>query len=664
MNLGPSTWIADVRGGPPAHARAPARRRGQVLVVVLLGMTALVGLAFYAYNVGTQVNRRVEMQNAADAVAISGAAWMARSMNTIAMNNCSQSRMLALVPTLDALLPAARISVDELNDWIGDTTDPAQGLTALTAGMSGPVAGLDDASRNKIRTGVDAILGRLRAQREILRPFTEDEVKDSITGATNWFVRGAGGAPPHGRLWRAAVALDEYSQSLAASAGQLAQANAVRFGQKNGVEAAFVVPIAPELPAERGSLEDFDFVLRKRLQVNLRDRASRVENTPAQGGAIPNSQWPHRLGPWARLFDRPHWYRHSGYRPGRGWRHEWGNRLWVDLGTTTEVQIPPREGRQIVGPSAGGGVAGSGASRGYGARQGGTYTRRNGYHRLNVKGYTTFGPYYWAKKWVMDYASVGRRDTGRPNLGDTKFSTYYSQAADAKLKYMFSGPKPPKIRIHHPRWSTDLAEARKIAEDELNRIKLTRYYYIEVIYKTVGGVKTVTSQNLSNPVTKEFQGWLAPEELRRTVFGGDPLVTQPVQLGSLPMWMFTAQGVEQRISPEGKVIEEWPVEFVWYFIFTGVDIGGELEIGNPSEREDDEDLPAPWVFRPAAREAYTPDPDRYADGGLSPRRESFAFLGVVRKETSAPVWSTKFTTSNPLESIVAVAQAKLLNNQQ
>ena len=82
--------------------RGPTRG-GQVLVLTLLGMTVLVALVFYVYNVGDQVNRRTTLQNVADATAISGAGWIARSMNVVAMNNCEQSRLAVLVPIMDAL---------------------------------------------------------------------------------------------------------------------------------------------------------------------------------------------------------------------------------------------------------------------------------------------------------------------------------------------------------------------------------------------------------------------------------------------------------------------------------------------------------------------------------------------------------------------------------
>ncbi|HHH75793.1 MAG TPA: hypothetical protein ENL03_02055, partial [Phycisphaerae bacterium] len=73
-------------------ATARQQRRGQVLMIILIGMVLMSGLIFYVYNLGSQVNQQVDMQDAADATAISGAGWMARSMNLIAMNNVGQAK--------------------------------------------------------------------------------------------------------------------------------------------------------------------------------------------------------------------------------------------------------------------------------------------------------------------------------------------------------------------------------------------------------------------------------------------------------------------------------------------------------------------------------------------------------------------------------------------
>jgi len=76
------------------------RPGGQVLIVTLLAITLLMGLIFFVYNFGDHVNRRLALQNAADAAAISGAGWTARSMNVIAMNNVAVTRCLPWCPFL------------------------------------------------------------------------------------------------------------------------------------------------------------------------------------------------------------------------------------------------------------------------------------------------------------------------------------------------------------------------------------------------------------------------------------------------------------------------------------------------------------------------------------------------------------------------------------
>ena len=46
--------------------------------MALLGMSLLVALIFYVYNVGDRVNDRLTLQNAADSAAVSGAGWIRR----------------------------------------------------------------------------------------------------------------------------------------------------------------------------------------------------------------------------------------------------------------------------------------------------------------------------------------------------------------------------------------------------------------------------------------------------------------------------------------------------------------------------------------------------------------------------------------------------------
>ncbi len=134
--------------------RGPARS-GQVLILALLGMTVLVALIFYVYNVGDQVNRRTTLQNVADATAISGAGWIARSMNVMAMNNCEQSRLATLVPIMDALPLACEMSGNELTEWEKALADQlARGVPQTTG--------------DHLQNGIESLRGRMAAQRDIL----------------------------------------------------------------------------------------------------------------------------------------------------------------------------------------------------------------------------------------------------------------------------------------------------------------------------------------------------------------------------------------------------------------------------------------------------------------------------------------------------------------
>lgn len=109
------------------HARH--RHKGAVLVVTLVALALLVGLVFFVFNLGDQVNNRLVLQNAADSAAVSGGTWMARSMNVLAMNNTGQAKMIALAMVLDAVPLAAELAfVDlELGRQEGQTLGEALG---------------------------------------------------------------------------------------------------------------------------------------------------------------------------------------------------------------------------------------------------------------------------------------------------------------------------------------------------------------------------------------------------------------------------------------------------------------------------------------------------------------------------------------------------------
>lgn len=142
------------------HRDAPSRLKGQVLIITLLAMTMLVGLVFYVYNLGDRVNSRLSLQHTADSAAISGATWMARSMNVVAMNNISESRLIAMAAILDAVPMASEMAADEiLTEVNGDSL--YKGLQGILQSSGFPDSRLEKRGMpptNFGKTSADAVL--------------------------------------------------------------------------------------------------------------------------------------------------------------------------------------------------------------------------------------------------------------------------------------------------------------------------------------------------------------------------------------------------------------------------------------------------------------------------------------------------------------------------
>lgn len=333
--------------------RSMHHQTGQVMVMLLLGIALLAGLVFYVVNIGDQVNRRIIMQNAADSVAISGAAWMARSMNIIAMNNVAQTRLIALVPHLDSLPLATKMAHEEVSAWHDCLEQQIR-------------RGVPD---RWLRDGLESLRQRMARQRDILAPMDEffNNSGFDVATLTNWAIRGAPGPPPHGQLWQAAQCLDEFNQATAISAGILSQANAVRYGHTDYAQTAFIVPLVPVLPAKRTSFADF--------------------RKPVKYGIIPDRLYPQRLGPYDRLFKWRYYhyrgiYERDRFVPGNPVRGGSGN-----------VIIPGRR-------------HGSSARRHN--RTGHWTYRRVG---LILTGYSVYGPFEWMRRRIYHFARNHLPDT-------------------------------------------------------------------------------------------------------------------------------------------------------------------------------------------------------------------------------------------------------------
>jgi hypothetical protein len=78
-------------------------RSGNVVVIFMLGVLSLVLLLVMMMNTGQQLVRRTEVQNAADAAALTQAHWAARSMNVVSMNQVAMAQTMSVSVAAEAL---------------------------------------------------------------------------------------------------------------------------------------------------------------------------------------------------------------------------------------------------------------------------------------------------------------------------------------------------------------------------------------------------------------------------------------------------------------------------------------------------------------------------------------------------------------------------------
>ena len=602
------------------------RRRGQILIMALLALTLLVGMIFYVFNVGDLMNRRLALQHAADATAIGGGDWMARSMNAVALNNCAQTRMLSLVTIFDAAPLAAEMSWKEAEAWeYGLAQQLARGVPAT--------------KNDFLRDGLENLRQRMATQRDILDAFsrTLNEGAYDMRLATHWAVPGAGGTPPHGAMWQTAVALQDFSETVVDSAGVLAQADGVRFGLANRADVAFVVPVLPELPGRPGEFEDFRDVLKTNMSVLYED---------VSGGGIPDFADPHRWGPWPKLY-------------------EWRDKIWeIDGRWVPTTSVVGRPGLRTGGRSVGG-VASQGGS-GYWTE----YSRR-------YVGFQGFGPWEALMRRIYMYAGYPtyftKDDSPRYGLGvlaDTYFYTYLRDLAKIKLNYMFPAVAgqfdPPVVSYHYPNWicvdDYPAAQAQALSGAD---IAYTMFYLVEVAssvppssasWMSPGTYRT----NADEPLAVWSSGWQDPatwniQQVAPYIWREEAtyMTTQDPEIGIQPIPVSSS-------DPDGPLRPQ-PVYLVRYYVWGGIDVGGQVEIRNPCNWDEFDDLPYPILYDPGedGEDDYDPedlDPDAPA------RRKMFTYLGVAQDRTTARVWPSQFRHINPLGHMAAVAQAKVFNH--
>lgn len=527
-------------------AGRPRMRRGQVLLIVVTAMVLLASLVFFVYNLGVNTNSRIEMQNAADSAAISGSEWMARSMNIIASNNVTIARMIGVAAVLDAVPFAAEMSADEIETELnGDSLQKglanqlARGVpetrfeqTALRGdannglhpflkdGLTAIYQQLNDSAINGNMSGQLAQLKQIDQEMDSEDERQKDGAPIQVKNYT-WWDPGTGN---RGSIWTACTAMDDLSQAMTEVAGVLAQENAVRSGSaaNNKADAAFLVPIDPNIPARRGTFRDFHPVLGGKIavrqagaQVNdqniistatlegmqytysmpiypiiqkLNDLISQLETLGKQMDADANSIKPMYDKNWdtmdPKTSERKQFDALSSKLTGEEikYRSLDDQRLRI-LGSLhnsapggaipdyaayyrlgpffKRTDWPFRQPITVTQQISPGSPAGRQGVPGFGS------SGTPGVSKTEVVGYQSTGPYHWAIHNVW-YSLGWGGQTGTANV--TRMGSNLALIANFKMAYLFGMTQKQKIR-YGLRWITDYQDAQKyLAEEDSRRV--------------------------------------------------------------------------------------------------------------------------------------------------------------------------------------------------
>ena len=215
-----------------------ASSRGVVMVLALLALALLAGPLLYVINIGQNVQRKVQTQNAVDAAAAGGAGFVARAFNTVAMNNIETARLISLANTLDAM--------PKVTDY---TLLDQQAMLQVTGAQL--ARGSNSAATREALLELEE---QLALEISFLEPLADLFNRSDYDVRTTTFYDGPEG---QGHAWRAMEQLQHVSLATMNDLPALAQTSAVDGGTLNEAD-AFMLPFVVDVPWVHGSFDDFE----------------------------------------------------------------------------------------------------------------------------------------------------------------------------------------------------------------------------------------------------------------------------------------------------------------------------------------------------------------------------------------------------------------------
>jgi hypothetical protein len=232
--------IGLVRRAGGAARRLHVNQGGQVIYVVVMYMFLLLGLLVLVINSGEKVNHKIEMQGAADSVAVTGGAWYARGLNVVSMCDVSEVQLLStivLCDTLETVTPVAKENIDNFNKPDVPIDERLTDPNASTGNYH-----------------IFLVAGNAAAEKQLVQQF------DDIVRSIQWpkYLSYTGGV-----LWDCMKLLDGFSHAMIRDTPRAAAREAADIARKNHADFGFMTPFWPELPIEIGLFQDFKDPMRK-----------------------------------------------------------------------------------------------------------------------------------------------------------------------------------------------------------------------------------------------------------------------------------------------------------------------------------------------------------------------------------------------------------------
>ncbi len=604
---------------PPAP-----RNRGVVMVIALIAIVLIASLLFYVMNVGRSVQGRVVTQHTADAVAIGGAAQVARSMNTVAMNNVETARLIAAVSVLDSLPLAVDMSITDASEQeLGDLDAVAQAVSSqINSGV------IDPWFETMLRTMMDSsdsesVVSEQRYLRELDDLFRNqpDMVKEMA-----WYIAPSGDM---GKMHQAMRSIDAHSRAVMLTLAESAQSAATRSAQANlgnddSGNAGLLLPAMPSIPWERGVFDDYERPVRFGLLPGQDERL--VVDKVTKGFGQVDDEVTNR-GPWDAVF---------------GWR------LRVPGRTQT---MPGIDNAPVPNPPAGPQTA----------------YEPFGPETLLIRALFR-SPYSQLRQHIWDLYSIKANYlwSGR-TLGTVLDSNWEvdidhddERSSDRNSDYAY-GLSRSDIR----QTAFAIGEIKsRIANDpgHPGRKGLT--------WNTIPG-----GPGRRSPFVRYIGGWSDPRN-------GSPIRINPRSIKGSPTWSKIQDHIWRlsaiyETDPEGSELGgdlsiglppkqtgtdadgnptyaaqevHWEIDVM----LIGVNVGGDIEVTNPWDGFDrnSEDAPAPIDL---IHDQFFPDDS-------TARRQFLTFLGVARKPSRPDFWPTRFNGNRAYPYNTAIAQAYIFNN--